>query len=530
MSCVMCHLTLTSIIAKGILPFLSLHLSKFEMSNRETAAHPPAHILIFPVPLLGHVSSMLNLAEILCLSDLHVTVLLFDYIHTSLLRHADLQSRFSAYPSFRVATISDGLPADYTRSGERIFDTLRSLKEIGGPLFRRLMETTHALSEVGYRRRVSCLIMDGGLSFTIPVLEEMGIPFIVFRTISACAFWSYFCAQQIIDAGELPLKGKNEDKLTYWKRKDMDLMVTSVPGMETILRRRDLPQLCRVEDIDDPSLQTMKIETQRTTEAKGFILNTFEDLEGPILDQIRKYIPNLYSIGPLHAHLRARLESKGVHESSHHRSSSFWEEDRGCMAWLDSQQSGSVIYVSFGSITLLTRDELLEFWYGLVNSGRKFLWVIRPDSIIGSEVGNENDVPEELKEGTKSRGYMVGWVPQREVLAHPAIGAFFTHSGWNSTLESIAIGLPMLTWPYFADQTTNSRFVSEVWRIGLDMKDTCDRGLIEKMVRDVMEVRRDEFLERARCMASLARKAISEEGSSYLNLNRLIEFLKSTIS
>ncbi|GFP86329.1 7-deoxyloganetic acid glucosyltransferase [Phtheirospermum japonicum] len=195
----------------------------------------------------------------------------------------------------------------------------------------------------------------------------------------------------------------------------------------------------------------MKTETQRTTEGKGFILNTFEDLEGPILDQIRKHIPNMYSIGPLHAHLRAHLESKGVHESSHRRSSSFWEEDHGCMAWLDSQPSDSVIYVSFGS----------------------------------------------------------------KVLAHRAIGVFFTHSGWNSTMEN---------------QTTNSRFVSEVWRIGLDMKDTCDRDLIEKMVRDVMEVRRDEFLEGARCMATLARKAIAEGGSSYLNLNRLIEFLKSTVS
>ncbi|KAK6145435.1 hypothetical protein DH2020_022255 [Rehmannia glutinosa] len=500
------------------------------MGHRETAAQSPPHILIFPIPLQGHVNSMLNLAEILCLSDLHVTILLFDHIHSRLLRHAALQSRFSGYPGFRVATISDGLPADHPRSGERILDSVRSLKEVGGSQFRHLMESTDELSEGGDRRRVSCLIVDGALSFTIPVVEDMGIPYIFFRTISACAFWAYFCIQDIIDAGELPLKGKNEDKLAYWKRKDMDLMVKSVPGMETILRRRDLPQFCRVEDIDDPGLQTMETETRITTQGIGFILNTFEDLEGPILDQIRKHIPDLYSIGPLHAHLKARLDSKGM-ESLQHHSSSFWEEDQSCMAWLDSQPVNSVIYVSFGSITLLTRDELLEFWYGLVNSGQRFLWVIRPDSIIGTESGNPNkNIPEELEEGTKSRGYMVGWVPQREVLAHQAIGAFFTHSGWNSTLESIAIGLPMLCWPYFADQTTNSRFVSEVWKIGLDMKDTCDRILIEKMVRDIMEVRRDEFLERAHSLAILARKAISEGGSSYFNLNRLMEFLKSTVS
>lgn len=304
----------------------------------------------------------------------------------------------------------------------------------------------------------------------------------------------------------------------------MDLMVTSVPGMEHLLRRRDIPAFCRVEDINDPGFQSIKTETRRTTQAAALILNTFEDLEGPILDQIRKHIPNLYSIGPLHALLKARTEANGAELS--HYSSSFWKEDDSCIAWLDSQPPNSVIYVSFGSITMLTKDELLEFWYGLVNSGHRFLWIIRPDSVIGN--GSGNGIPVELEEGMRSRGLMVEWVPQQRVLEHPSVGAFFTHSGWNSTLECIVIGLPMLCWPYFADQTTNSRYVSEVWKIGLDMKDTCDRALIEKMVRDVMEVRRDEFLKEARSLASMANKAICEGGSSYRNLNRLIEFLKST--
>ncbi|XP_011084985.1 7-deoxyloganetic acid glucosyltransferase-like [Sesamum indicum] len=495
------------------------------MSHPETDTELPPHILIFPLPLQGHVNSMLNLAELLCLSGLHVTILLSNYAHNRLLRHASLRSLFSRHSGFRVATFSDGLPADHPRAGERLMDLAFSLKELGGSQFRRLMESTDGLSDGGARRGVSCLIIDGLLSFIISVVEEMGIPYIYFRTIGACSFWPHFCIQEIIDAGEVPLKGKNEDKLTYWKKKEMDMMVTSVPGMEKVLRRRDIPRSFGVANGDDPTFKTMKTDTKRTVEACGLILNTFEDLEAPILDQIRKHIPNLYSIGPIHALLKDRLESEGM-ESSHNYSSSLWEEDRSCIAWLDSQPTCSVIYVSFGSITTLTRDELLEFWYGLVNSGHKFLWVMRPDSISG----NGNEIPVELEEGTKSRGWMVGWVPQQEVLAHPAIGAFFTHSGWNSTIESIAIGLPMLCWPYFADQMTNSRFVSEVWKVGLDMKDTCDRITVEKMVKEAMDVRRDEFSKRAHNMAMLARKAISEGGTSYLNLNRLIEFLKSTVS
>ncbi|XP_047953459.1 7-deoxyloganetic acid glucosyltransferase-like [Salvia hispanica] len=178
----------------------------------------------------------------------------------------------------------------------------------------------------------------------------------------------------------------------------------------------------------------MALKAFNLTFCHALILNTFEDLEGPILDQIRKHIPNLYSIGPLHSHSKALLKAKGV-ESSHH-SSSFWKEDNTCIAWLDSQPPNSVIYVSFGSITMLTRDELLEFWYGLVKSGYRFLWVVRPDSVIG----DGNEIPVEIEEGTRLRGLMVEWVPQELVLGHESVGAFFTHSGWNSTLEGIVIG------------------------------------------------------------------------------------------
>ncbi|XP_022856506.1 7-deoxyloganetic acid glucosyltransferase-like [Olea europaea var. sylvestris] len=495
------------------------------MSHQESAQELPPHILIFPYPLQGHVNSMLKLAELLCLYELHVTMLLSDFNHNRLLLHANAKSHFARYPGFRFVTIPDGLPEDHPRSGDRILEILLSLKETGGPEFRRLMESTDCLSDAGARRPITCVIMDGVLSFAIPVLEEKGIPYIYFRTISACSFWAYFCIQEIIDAGEVPLKGKDEDKLTYWKREEMDSMVKSVPGMEGILRRRDLPGFCRVNDVNDPGFQSIKIETGKSIKAKALILNTFEDLEGPVLDQIRKHIPNLYSLGPLHAHLKARLAAKT--SKILRASCSFWKEDLSCLTWLDSQPTKSVIYVSFGSVTQLTQNELSEFWYGLVNSGQRFLWVMRPDSIIGND--GERQIPVELEEGTKARGYLVGWAPQEEVLTHPAVCAFFTHSGWNSTLESITVKMPMICWPYYADQAINSRFVSEVWKLGVDIKDTCDRMIIEKMVRDIMVVRREEFLQTTDHMANLARKAISEGGSSYDNLDRLIEFLRAMI-
>lgn len=257
----------------------------------------------------------------------------------------------------------------------------------------------------------------------------------------------------------------------------MDRLVTKVPGMEKFLRCRDLPSFCRVNDMTDPILLMVLNETRQTPRAQALILNTFEDLEAPILSEIRKHCPKTYTIGPLHELLKTKLRAIKKQESSYQSSNSLWEVDRSCITWLDTQPSESVLYISFGSITVMTRDQLMEFWHGIVNSKKRFLWVIRPDSVTNND-GEVEKIPEELQEGPKERGYVVKWAPQEEVLAHEAIGGFLTHSGWNSTLESIVAGVPMICWPYFADQQLNSRFVSEVWKLGLDMKDLCDRGAV----------------------------------------------------
>ncbi|XP_058181839.1 7-deoxyloganetic acid glucosyl transferase-like [Rhododendron vialii] len=487
------------------------------MAHQEKSPLPP-HVLIFPFPLQGHVNSMLKLAELLSLAAVHVTFLLSDFSHRRLLRHTDTHSRFSRYPGFRFETISDGLPDDHPRAGERIRDFMPSLKNVMGPLFEEMMVASDCLRSED-RRPVTCIIADGILSFAGDFALEKGIPLVYFRTISACAFWAYFCFQEVIEAGEVPLKGNG-----------MDLLVKSVPGMEGFLRRRDLPGFCRVDEVSDPLFQVINTETGQTTRAEALILNTFETLEGPFLSHIQTRMPNLFTIGPLHAHLKTRLLEEKTTTTTlplTTASGSFWEEDRSCIEWLDRKTPKSVVYVSFGSITVLSRDQLMEFWYGLVNSGQHFLWVMRPDSIAGKD--GESQIPAEILEGTKEKGYMVGWAPQEEVLNHGAIGGFLTHNGWNSTLESIVVGVPMICWPYFADQMINSRFVSEVWKIGLDMKDTCDRVVIEKMVRDLMVVRKDEFIQSADRMAKMAKEAVCGGGSSYCNLDRFIEYIKSMI-
>ncbi|KAF2296195.1 hypothetical protein GH714_036679 [Hevea brasiliensis] len=381
------------------------------------------HILIFPGPGQGHVNSILKLAELLCLAGFKITFINFQDIHERLVRHTDVEARFSKYYGFQFKTIP-GCQAEDPRPVDWVRKLLQEMEVKSKPIFKKMM-----------------------------------------HCISACSFWTFFSIPDVVAAHQLPIK--------------------------------------------------------EIRQCQALIINTFEELEGPILSQIRIRYPKIYTIGPLHEHLKTKLRSIEKQES-YSSSNSLWEVDRTCITWLDNQPSQSVLYVSFGSITIMTREQLMEFWHGLVNSKKKFLWVIRPESVINQDGDNLGEIPEQLQEGEKEKGYIVKWAPQEEVLAHKAIGGFLTHSGWNSTLESMEAGVPMICWPYFGDQQVNSRFVSEVWKLGLDMKDVCDRGVVEKMVNDLMVDKREEFVKSTARMAELARKSVSEGGSSSSCLNRLI--------
>ncbi|EMS59486.1 UDP-glycosyltransferase 85A2 [Triticum urartu] len=349
---------------------------------------------------------------------------------------------------------------------------------------------------------VTCVVADGMLPFAINVAEELGVPALAFRTASACSFLAYLSVPKLVELGEVPVPAGA----------DLDAPVRGVPGMEGFLRRRDLPSFCRGDDRTGglhPILKIIAEFSAHSCNARALILNTTASLERSALAHIAPHMRDVFAIGPLHAMFQQPAAGGAL-----------WREDDGCTAWLDSQADGTVVYVSLGSFAIISVEEFTEFLSGLVSAGHPFLWVLRPDMVGASQNAVLQDA---IKAAGRGKARVVEWAPQRDVLRHRAVGCFLTHAGWNSTLESVAEGVPTVCWPFFVDQQTNSRFMAAVWGTGLDMKDVCERAVVERMVREAMES--VELRRSAQALAQQVRQDIAHGGSSAEEFKRLVGFI-----
>jgi hypothetical protein len=286
-----------------------------------------------------------------------------------------------------------------------------------------------------------------------------------------------------------------------------------IPGMKGI-RLRDIPSFVRTTDPEDFMLKFIKAESERAKKASAIVLNTYDALEHEGLVSLASMLPPVYSIGPLHLLLNQVTDSdlKLI-------GSNLWIEESGCLEWLDSKEPNSVVYVNFGSITVMTSDQLTEFAWGLANSDQTFLWVIRPDLVAGDSAM----LPPEFVSATKERGLFASWCSQEQVLSHPSIGGFLTHNGWNSTIESICGGVPMICWPFFAEQQTNCRYCCTEWGIGMEINSDVKRGEVESLVRELMGGEKgSEMKKKTREWKKMAEEAITSTGSSCMNLDDMI--------
>lgn len=302
---------------------------------------------------------------------------------------------------------------------------------------------------------------------------------------------------------------------SFLTKEYLDTPIDWIPSMKN-LKLKDVPSFIRTTDRDDIMLKFTLHEVERAKRTSAIILNTFDDLEHDVIRSIQPIFSPVYSIGPLHLLANRLIKDSEVGRMG----SNLWKEEIECLAWLDTKAPDSVVYVNFGSITVTSAKQLAEFALGLAGSGKEFLWVIRPDLVAGEAAV----VPPEFLVETRDRGMMASWCPQEKVLSHPAVGGFLTHCGWNSMLESLCGGVPMICWPFFAEQPTNCKFCCEEWGVGMEINENVKREEIEAVVKELMDGEKGRKMrEKAREWRRLAEKATENKyGSSVINFETVV--------
>lgn len=294
-----------------------------------------------------------------------------------------------------------------------------------------------------------------------------------------------------------------------------------IPGLP-LLNVSDLPSFLQLSNADEYLLRLALDQFKPLSEATWVLGNSFSELESEGMNSM-KWLAPIRTIGPLIPSAFLDGRNPGDSDSGTH----LWKT-ANCMDWLNTKKPASVVYISFGSLVVLSKEQIHEIALGLKASGYSFIWVIRPPFPQGVNT-IELNLPEGFMNETSKQGLVVPWCHQLQVLSHPSVGAFMTHCGWNSTLESLSLGVPVLAVPQYSDQPTNSAYIEEKWKTGMRLNKRSGNGLVgkeevEKCVSIVMESERGvEMRKNASRWKKLSREAMVDGGSSDKNIQEFVQ-------
>ncbi|KAI5059694.1 hypothetical protein GOP47_0026013 [Adiantum capillus-veneris] len=373
---------------------------------------------------------------------------------------------------------------------ENLFNLIVELREQGDP--------------------ATCLISDSFVPWTLEVTQRAAIPRIELWTSNAMSHLLISNLDVLYSEGILPEKGSS----TQWKS-ETPMMLTHIPGLPPVSSEL-VPQDLRFADSSNHFVQFFLEVASCVKSGERVLINSLLELEPDAFKSFEvQGIPS-YAIGPLPT--QTKTEDNVQTE---------------CLSWLDLQAESSVIYVAFGSFAKLSVEEMQELAVGLEASGNPFLWVIREDSVTMDELPQV--LPKGFLERTKGNGMIISWAPQVKVLAHKAVGGFLSHCGWNSTVESLWAGVPILCCPSFAEQRLNCHYLCNVWGAGLELGRTetggLDRSLVEGGVKALLH---EEGGHKARSKAQeimhLIEKTSQQGGQSFSNLQKLYDDMRALSS
>ncbi|KAF3328663.1 scopoletin glucosyltransferase-like protein [Carex littledalei] len=412
------------------------------ISKQPLISASPSGLRIYfvPLPSPGHVIPMIDIAKIFTKHGAECTLIMTPLnaaryesnIHRSGLHLVTFQ-----FPS------DTGLPV-----GCESADLLPSRKLFGH--FRRVVD----LLEQPFREllRVNppdAVVSDSFLLWTAVASAELNIPRYSFPVVSCFA----------LSVERNLLFHRPQQNVTS----DLDLFL--VPGLPDQIYLTKC-QLSETTLPDEKLIEFFERALEAEKATTGWVVNTFYELESPYIKHCERVTGKpVFHIGPV---CLSGVSKEEIAERGHGKELAAVSER--LLRWLDGRPAFSVVYVSFGSVSWLPKAQLKEIGFGLVESGVPFIWVVGG----GDE---SDDVADEVSAIAGDAGQVVkGWAPQLAILGHISVGTFLTHCGWGAVTEATAVGKMMLTWPLFADQFYNEKFVVQVAEIGESMG--AERGYI----------------------------------------------------
>ncbi|CAN6341312.1 unnamed protein product [Urochloa humidicola] len=407
-------------------------------------------VVLYPGLAVGHFVPMMQLADAILEEGYSVVVALIDVTMEQNIPFAAAVDRVTtSKPAVTFLTLPRiHNPPTVTNDVQLLLGYFE--------LMRRYNKLLHEFLSSLPPQSIHAVIVDSLSNVALDITKELGIPAYSFFTSNASTLAVFL---------QLPWVRK-EGQPSFKELGDATLDLHGVPAM---------PASHLIEEmLEDPESEIYKAMTKslsKNLEADGILVNTFTSLEARAVEALTDpqflpkselQMPLVLCVGPL---VEAAVETKEKHE---------------CLAWLNKQPEHSVVFLCFGSVGRGNHSEvqLKEIAVGLERSGHRFLWVVRaplgdnPEKAFGYHADPDLHtlLPEGFLERTKGHGLVVKlWAPQVDVLHHKATGAFVTQCGWNSVLEGIMAGVPMLCWPLYAEQKMNKVFMVEEAGIGIEV-------------------------------------------------------------
>ncbi|KAJ4958116.1 hypothetical protein NE237_025227 [Protea cynaroides] len=439
------------------------------------------HFLLLTFPAQGHINPTLEFAKRLLLTGARVT------FATSLSAYRRMENTSSAPAGLTFAPFSDGFDDGFNPSDAAHDNHSSEFKRLGSKF---LTDLAANLAKEGCP--ITCIVYSLVIPWAAQLARDLGVPsallWIQPATVLSLYYYYFHGYEAVMTSDQIDL-----------------------PGLP-LLTSKDVPSF--FHDSKNPAFQPFpkQFETLDQETKPWVLVNTFDALEPQSLRAIGKL--NLIGIGPL-------LNNPS---DKSFRADLFHEGSKDYMEWLNSKTDASVVYVSFGSLSELSMPQMEAIGNGLLESRRPFLWVIRK--------GKEDKEKEKIMarfEQMNQEGLIVPWCSQVEVLSHPSVGCFVTHCGWNSTLEGLVSGVPMVAFPQWSDQPTNAKLIQDVWRTGVRVKVSDEDGIVksDEIVRCLHMIMKEEngkeMRKNAKRWRVLAKEAVKEGGSSDRNIRAFME-------